>query len=578
MKHFFLLLTLAVFTSFADPTLPKPSVNYPQGYFQQPVAHVMRLGGTFGELRANHFHSGIDISPGSKQSNEPIYAAAEGYVSRITISSGGYGQALYIAHPNGYTTVYAHLEKLTFSIDTFVKRRQYLSESFEQNLELKPHELPITRGQQIGQMGNRGHSFGQHLHFEVRETQTDKPINPLLFGLTVPDKTPPVMRALKVYFFDKKREVLHTKTLDIVKNKTEFSILGDTIFVSSPYVAFGLKTYDKQDDKSGDNGIFSIEVTENTKPIYVFKAESFGFYETRYINAHLDYQAQMTSQGFFNRTFLLPGNVLSMYESVVDNGVVTVNNEVKTIEMVSKDIEGNTAKLRFYIKQKDFPIIEPVRNYNYYLPYNEPSLVQTEGAKFFFSKGSFYDNLYLSLAQTTEGGNFGTYSPTYHLHNTEVPIQWHTVISIKPVNLPQSLRDKAFIAFCPKNMTSILNCGGKWSDEGYLVSKNNRFGRYCIMIDQTPPDITPIKFQYNMRNVPKMSFKIKDNFETTGIGESITYRAMVDGAWILMEYDAKNNLLTHVFDDRITEGVHTLRLEVSDNRRNARVLEAQFVK
>ncbi len=573
-----LFFTLAVFTSFLDPAQPNPPVNYPKGYFQQPVAHTMQLSGTFGELRANHFHSGIDISPEPKQSNEPIYAAAEGYVSRITINAGGYGQAIFIAHPNGYTTVYGHLEKLAFSIDTFVKKRQYLTESFEQDLVLQPQDLPILRGQQIGLMGNRGHSSGQHLHFEIRETKTDRPINPLLFGFFVADKTPPVMRALKVYFFNEKKEVSNSKTLDIIRKTNGYSILGDTVFVPSAHVAFGLKTYDKQDGKSGDNGIFSIEMKQNDTVIYKFKAEAFSFNETRYLNAHLDYQAQMKSQGFFNRTFLLPGNALSMYENVVNNGVIDVGQGVKKITMESKDVAGNSATLTFYIKQKDFETYSQPKEYNYFLPYNEPSLIKVDGAKFFFSKGSFYENVYLKLAQTTEGGTYGTYSPTYHVHDAEMPIQWQMAVSIKPIGLPDSLKGKAFIAYCPKNQTSIFNCGGGWSDEGYLVSKNNRFGRYCIMIDQMPPNITPVRFQYDMRKSAKMSFRIQDNFESTGGGEGLKYRATVDESWILMEFDAKSNLLFHQFDERISPGEHVLRIEVTDNRRNVGIYETRFIK
>lgn len=578
MKHVLLLFTLAVFTSFADLTQPKPPVNYPKGYFQQPVAHTMQLSGTFGELRANHFHSGIDISPAPKQSNEPIYSAAEGYVSRISIRSGGYGQAIFIAHPNGYTTVYAHLEKLAFSIDTFVKKRQYLTESFEQDLILPPQDLPILRGQQIGLMGNRGHSSGQHLHFEIRDTKTDRPINPLLFGFFVADQTPPVMRALKVYFFNDKKEVVNTKTLDVIRKGSEYSIFGDTIFVPSAQVAFGLKTYDKQDGKSGDNGVFAIDMKQNDSLIYAFKAEQFGFDETRYLNAHLDYQAQMTNQGFFNRTFLLPGNVLSMYENVVNNGIISASTETKKITMESKDVAGNSAKLTFYIQQKDFSTFTQPKDYTYYLPHNEPSIIKVEGAKFYFSKGSFYENVYLKFAQTTEGGTFGTYSPTYHVHNAEIPIQWQTVISIKPIGLPDSLRDKAFIAYCPKNQATIFNCGGGWSDEGYLVAKNNRFGQYCMMVDRTPPTIIPVRFQWDMRKSTKISFRIQDNFESTGGGEGLKYKATVDGFWILMEFDAKNNLLFHQFDERISQGEHQLRIEVTDNRRNVGIYEAKFIK
>ena len=584
MKHLFYFLTLAVFTSFTDPTIPKkPIPNYPKGYFQSPVAHTIELAGTFGELRANHFHSGIDISPGRKLSNEPIYAAAEGYVSRIQVQAGGYGQALYITHPNGYTTVYGHLEKLAFSIDTFLKKKQYASESFEQNLILQPQDLPILRGQEIGIMGNRGHSAGQHLHFEIRETKTDNPINPLLFGFNVSDNIAPTINALKVYLLNEKKEIVDTKILDVVRRGKDYAILGDTVFVASNQVAFALKTYDKQDGKSGSNGVYSIEMNQNDSLLFQFKTERFGLNETRYLNAHLDYTAQMSRQGFFNRTFLLPGNQLSMYESVVNNGIIYMNNDVKKITLKSMDAAGNATTLQFYLKNKNFIINSKPKTYNYFLPFDEPSLINTEGAKFFFSKGSFYENVYLNFAQTTEGGNYGTYSPTYHVHDAQTPLHYLMTVSLKPVALPDSLRKKAFIAFCPRGETSVYNCGGGWSEEGYLVGKNNKFGRYCIMIDQTPPKITPIRFQYDMKKFSKMSFRIRDNIETVGGGEGLKYRAEVDGTWFLMEFDGKSDVLYHQFDDFIDKsqpeiigGEHTFRLEVTDNRGNSSVLEGKF--
>lgn len=585
MKHLFYLLTLTFCTSFTDPTLTiQPSPNYPTGYFQSPVNHSLQLSGTFGELRANHFHSGIDISAGTNLSKEPIYAAAEGYVSRISIQAGGYGQAIFISHPNGYTTVYGHLDKLAFSIDTFLKRKQYATESFEQNIILSPQDLPILRGQEIGRMGNRGHSAGEHLHFEIRETDTDKAINPLLFGLTVVDDIAPTINALKVYLLNDNKEIIDTKVLDVVRRGKDYAIIGDTVFVASGQVGFALKTYDRHNGKSGTNGIYSIELKQNDTTAFEFKTEKFGFNETRYLNAHLDYQAQMSRQGFYNRTFILPGNQLSMYSNVVNNGILTViNDDIKKITLTSTDAAGNISTLQFYLKNKNFVVSSKPKVYNYFLPYNEPSIIKTDKAKFFFAKGSFYENLYLNFAQTTEGGNFGTYSPTYHVHYPQTPLHSLMTVSIMPTDLPDSLRKKAFIAFCPNGERNVYSCGGAWSEEGFLVAKNNRFGRYSIMIDQKPPKITPLRFQYDMRKFDRMAFRIRDNISTAGTGEGLKYRATVDDTWFLLEFDGKSETLFHQFGDIMDQTIfqnpateHTLRLEVTDNRGNSSVLEGKF--
>jgi murein DD-endopeptidase MepM/ murein hydrolase activator NlpD len=574
-SHLFFITILLFFASFSDPQLP---INpYPQGYFQSPVAHDIKMGGSFGELRVGHFHSGIDISAAPKQDNEPIYAAAEGYISRISIEAGGYGQALYIAHPNGYTTLYGHLEKLAPQIQAYLRKKQYETEHFEQYLVLQPHEIPINRGQQIGLMGNRGHSFGEHLHFEIRETATNETINPLLFGLTVRDNIPPSIRNLKVYFLDEKQEVLDSKILSLVKKGDGYGIVGDTL--NSPSVLLGLavKTYDTHNGKSGDNGIYSMELFDNENAIFKFKAERFSFNETRYVNAHLDYFEQTHQGGFYHRAFKLKGNKLnSMYENVVDNGIIKLGETAKNIQIKVSDINGNSAYLRFVVRVNGSITNSIPKTYNYELPYNEASLINMNGAKFFFKEGSFYNNIFLNSGVITEGGSYGIYSPTYLISEDRNPMHYPMTVSIQSINLPDSLKSKAFIAYCPKGGGKTYNAGGTWKEDGFLTTKSSQFGSYSIMTDLTPPSIQPLSFQADMRKSSKISFKIKDNYESSGSANGLSYRATVDGKWFLMEFDEKNDVLFHKFEHDEIVGEHQLRLAVKDDRGNLKVFEGKF--
>jgi hypothetical protein len=578
LKGFFLLnqavfiFIIPFFASFSDPRHP-----YPQGYFQSPVAHNIVLGGSFGELRAGHFHSGIDISGAPKKDNEPIYAAAEGYVKHITISAGGYGQALLIAHPNGYTTLYGHLDKFSSQIQAYVRQKQHEKESFQQELELQPNEIPITRGQQIGFMGNRGHSFGEHLHFEIRETATNITINPLLFGLSVFDDIPPSIRSLKVYFLNEKREVLDSRILNLVKKGDGYGIVGDTLNTPSVYMGLAVKTYDTHNGKSGDNGIYSMELFDNEKEVYKFKAEKFSFDETRYLNAHLDYYEHTHKGGNYHRAFRIWGNKLSMYENVVDDGIIKLSETAKNIQIKISDVRGNSSFLRFAARTDGSTIIPYPKSYTYLLPHNEASIINMTGAKFHFKVGSFYENVYLNSGVTTEGGSYGIYSPIYMLSEDRNPMHYSMSISIKPINLPDSLKNKAFVAYCPRQSTKSYNCGGTWSEDGFLTARNHKFGSYCIMTDLAPPTIRAISFQSDMRKSSKISFKIKDNYESEGTAEGLSYRATVDGKWFLMEFDAKYDTLFHKFEDNELEGgEHVLRLAVSDNRGNLAVYEGKF--
>jgi Peptidase family M23 len=563
------------FASFSDPN---PPINpYPQGYFQSPVAHEIKMGGSFGELRQGHFHSGIDISAAPKRDNEPIYAAAEGYISRISIEEGGYGQALYIAHPNGYTTLYGHLEKFIPQIQALVRKKQYETEKFEQYIVLKTNEIPITKGQQIGLMGNRGHSFGEHLHFEIRETASNAPINPLLFGLRVTDDIPPSIRGLKVYFLDEKREVLDTKIMSVVKKGNGYGIIGDTLNAPSLFLGLALKTYDTHNGKSGDNGIYSMELFDNENPIYKFKAERFSFDETRYVNSHMDYFEQTHRGGYYHRAFKLKGNKLnSVYENVVDNGIIKINETVKNIQIKISDVNGNSSFLRFVVRANGNIINSIPKTYTYALPYNEASLINMNGAKFFFKEGSFYENIYLNSGVTTEGGSYGVYSPTYLVSEDRSPMHYSMTVSIKPINLPDSLKNKAFVAYCPRSGGKTYNSGGTWKEDGFLTTKNTQFGSYSIMTDLTPPTIQALSFQYDMRKSGKISFKIKDNYETEGSAEGLTYRATIDDKWFLMEFDSKTDVLFHKFENDEMLGEHVLRLSVKDNRGNETVYEGKF--
>ncbi len=571
-----------------EPTVSVPpsreigmQAQYPKGYFASPVSGSLVLSGTFGELRANHFHSGIDITP-TRSGNEPIFAAADGYVTRIRIQEGGYGQALYIVHPNGYTTVYGHLNSFSSEIQAFLRKKQYETESFEQDLALLPTDLPVRQGQQVATMGNRGHSFGQHLHFEIRETATEKTINPLLFGFNVPDDVAPKFDGLKVYLLDDKKEVIGTRYISMVKKSAnEYAIAGDTLEVAAPNVAFALKATDRQGGNSGENGIFTLDLLSDKVPMYRFKAEKFGFDETRYINAHIDYFEQHVRRTFYHRAFRLAGDMLSMYDSVQNNGVIAMQQTsgtdscCKKITLTASDVAGNTATFSFVARAKQLSIISVSKPYTYFLPFDKESIIKpNEGAIFYFPKGCFYENVYTRFGVTnTEGGQF---AQTYQLHDVASPIHYDFRIALKPQNLPDSLRNKAFIAYCTREDGRTYTCGGTWDDEGFLTAKNSRFGNYSIEVDQTPPTITPSNFSEKMAKTSRLSFKIRDNIE----GRPLRYRAEIDGQWILMELDGKSDLLYCRFEDLPnplnTEGDHLLKITVTDDRENTRVFECRF--
>jgi hypothetical protein len=582
MKHLFIAFSILLFTSFYNPNgEEKPTVGppqYPQGYFASPVAGTMELAGSFGELRANHFHAGIDIAPTSS-GNEPIFATADGYVSRIRTQENGYGQALFINHPNGYTTVHAHLHAFSNEIKAYLRQKQYETENFEQDLVLQPTDIPVKQGQQIALMGNRGASRGQHLHFEIRETKTDKAVNPLLFGFHVPDNVPPKFEDLKVYLMDDKKEVIGKRYFNPKRQVPGlYKIEVDTVDVAAPNVAFAIQAIDLQSGNSGENGIYTLELKSNDVTVYKFRAEKCGFDETRYLNAHVDYLEHYTRQYFFHRAFRLPGDQLKMYESLQNDGIIPLSmtdSACKKITLLATDVMGNTTTLSFVVRPKaqtNFPTAKP---YTYLFPFDKESVIKPDSSAFFyFPKGCFYENLNIRFGQSyTEGGQF---SQTYQLHEVQTPIQYDFRIGIKPLNLPDSLRSKAFIAYCTRTNGQTTTCGGTWDKDGFLTTKNSKFGNYAIEVDQTPPTIKPEDFAMKMTKSDMLSFKISDNIE----GRPVRYRAEMDGQWFLMELDGKYDLLYCYLKDLPsplnTEGEHSLKLTVTDDRGNVKVFERKF--
>ncbi len=567
------IIAFLCFIVFAALTITD---EYPKDYFRSPVQHDIKLSGTFGELRPNHFHSGIDIKSAKGGEGDAIVAVADGYITRISESGSGYGKALYIAHPNGYTTVYAHLRTYAPHINEYVKSEQYTRKSFALNLLLEPEQFPVKKGEKIAEMGNTGSSGGPHLHFEIRDTKTEEPINPLFFGFKVNDTQSPKMHQVRVYQLNEDRETQLANSYDLVAAGGGYTLKNKTIEVPAQKVGIALKTYDYMDGVTNWNGVYSIAMYKNDSLVYQFRASRFSFDQTRYMNAHVDYEEVMTRKSYLNRCYTLPGNQLtSLYDKVVNNGVVELApDETARITLVSKDIKGNETKAQFFLRQKG-TLVEKQKTYNYFLPYNDESIIDNGLLYLYFPKGCFYENLYLNYHIADEASD-NIFSAIHQISNYKTPVQQYFDVALQPINLPNPLKNKAFVAYCSTS-GSITNVGATWKNDR-LWGKSRTLGNYCIMLDTVPPSVKIVDFQQDMRRKSQMVFSISDNFRTDGDAKALSFSATVDGEWILMEYDAKTARLFHRFDGNIAAGQHQLRLEVVDAMGNKRILERSFIR
>ena len=568
------LLSISLSVLLLAFVLPNDENRYPKDFFAAPVSGQLRLSGTFGELRPDHFHSGIDIKGGL---GVPIYAAGDGEVYCIKINPGGYGSVMYIRHPNGYTTLYAHLSGFSPELARFIEDKQYTAQLFAVELYPEPGRFPVKKGQLVAKMGNTGHSFGPHLHFEIRETATDRSINPLLFGLQVVDNTPPRVHELKLYQLGENQQLAETRRVPLLIKNGQYSVTGDTLKVKTKQVGLAIKAYDHMDGVNNWNGIYTIELFVDDRRVYQFATEKLDFTETRYINAHVDYEERVSRNSYFHRCFLLPGNALSMYEQVQESGkIVIADKQVRKINIAIKDVAGNTARTQFWLKLDTALVTAAARQYNYLLPYNQPSVINSNDIKLHFPEGTFYEDCYMQYSVVPER-SANVFSKVHTLHHTRVPVHRFYNMALKPVNLPDSLRGKAFVAYCSSN-GKVTNYGGKWQPDGMLKAEVRTLGEFCIKVDTVPPTITPERFSPVLSKVSSVSFRIRDNFGAAGTVAGLNYRAEIDGQWVLMDYDQKYDRITYRFTPRVTPGAHVFHLEVWDGMGNKRVWDKNFTR
>mgnify|MGYP000474372297 CR=1 FL=1 len=327
LKSFLLIVMLLTYTS-----------TIAQDY-SAPLNFRMLLSGTFGELRGNHFHAGIDIKTEGVE-GQKVYSIADGYISRIKVSTWGYGKVLYITHPEtGHTSVYAHLQSFSAKIDSIVKKKHYQKESFEINFYPNANTIQIKKGEVIALSGNSGGSGGAHLHFEIRDTKTEHPINPLQFGFNIADNIPPTLSKLKIYAFDTTLIDGYNKSKIINIKKTNNKYAIDENPKISGSFGLGISTYDKSNDSYNKNGVYSIKLCVDTNICYKFTVDELDFSTSRFINAHIDYAEKKESKNKYHRCYKLPNNKLTNYSNLINDGIINiqfrVEQESQTEVMVS---------------------------------------------------------------------------------------------------------------------------------------------------------------------------------------------------------------------------------------------------
>ena len=532
--------------------------------FALPFDFPVLFSGNFAELRSNHFHGGVDFKT-QGVTGKPIHAPANGYVSRVTVSPGGYGNALYVTHYNGYTTVYGHLDKFMPEIERLVRRRQYRDEVFAVDISFAQDEHPVQRGDIIALSGNTGYSFGPHLHFEIRETESNELVNPLLFYKKyVRDSKPPKATAVTLYPRPGVGAV-NGKAVKAVR-RIAGSTVNDTLSVWGE-VGFAVKALDYMDDTSNNFGIYRTELFVDDSLLFSCTMDRVAFSENRLINAWVDYEAYYLHGEWYMRSHLLDNNPLRLL-SVNDNrGWLRVDEErLYKVKYRLWDMHGNASTYTFVVKGKqcDLPRINSAAAQH--LCWDVDNELRDLGMRLKIPAGELFGDATLRVERTEQPGAL---SDRYALNASATPLWNGCELSIRMKQLPPAeLIDKCYIRRLRGK--SGHGVGGKFKD-GLMVAKITSLGSYEVAIDTVPPVVKPVN-EKNWRKSGHLSFYISDS--ETGIS---SYKGYIDGEFKLFKFSSKNARLTcDLRAEGVPHGTHRLRLSVTDGAGNETIVEKVF--
>ncbi len=546
--------------------------------FISPVRIPLQLSANFGELRLDHFHTGIDIKTQGVSGKE-VVAAASGYIYRISVSPGGFGKAIYIKHQSGYSTVYGHLSTFAPEIEKWVISHQYEKKSFLVNLFPTKDRFPVIQGDIIAFSGNSGSSAGPHLHYEVRKSDIEIPINPLGFEFGIEDNIKPVIEKLVIYPGNQKTLINNNNNnlkLKVSGGQGNYFISAENVITINGIAGFGVKSFDLLNNSNSKCGLYSLELIIDSVPRFSYVMDSFSFNETRYINSHIDYEHYLKEKSFIERTFVLPNDKLSIYNDIVDRGLFNFNDErVHFIEIYLTDYHKNKSSLKFKVKgtQKKPPHFkENVDTGLIIMPYNKTNRFRSENVSLIIPSGSLYDTLYFNYKKTK--GAKEMLSDLHAIHNKYTPVHKPYMLYIKPtINLPDKKSKMLIVQLDDDEVKKPLP--SSWSED-YMKAEAPNFGNFYIGIDTVPPLIQANGLSPGINLTGKKEIRIKITDDLSGIK---SYEGTIDEKWALFEYDQKNNILVYRFDEkRITSGTkHALSIKVIDNKDNISYFIREFI-
>lgn len=535
--------------------------------FCNPVKIPMLLAGNFCELRSNHFHGGLDIKTKGVEGYN-LHSIEDGYISRIKISAYGYGKALYIHHPkSGVTSVYAHMKSFSPKIKEYIQNIQKQKQKNSIDHSLKDNELPVKRDDIIGLSGNTGGSVAPHLHFELRDSKNQHPINPM-YAFDFNDSIKPVIQELMVYDLSTSRQadILKRKKLKPLKLTTGKYTFKDTI-LTSPHIGFGIKMYDQATGANNKNGVYSTEFYIDNELVWSIEMDEYSYAETRYLNSLIDYPYYKEFKQRFVKLFKDPNNKLNLYTTLKNNGHYTYDpHKVYYAKVICKDLKGNISLLDWHFKTSE-PFLESIPKGNYTINHNEDISLNHDELEISFSAKSLYTSLDLNIDYKKDDS-----IPSFKLEPEFTPIHQKVNVKIECPDVYKARIDKV----------CVIHKIGKY--KSWVKPKINRlnldfrirnFGSFTFDIDTDDPYATfpHLKENQNASKHKRISIKAYDLH--SGVK---SYSGKLDGKWVILEYDPKRNSFYYYFEEKPDGQKHTFEFEIIDICSNKNIIKRNFVR
>ena len=557
MKLLLSVIVIALFASVASGQVP----NYPQNYFRWPLNLRPEIVANMGELRSNHWHMGLDMRT-NQQVNHQVFAAAEGYIAYIGIRPLSFGRFIIINHPNGLSTLYAHLNDFAPEIERFITDYQYQQRSWATELTLDPGRFPVTKGAFIAYSGTTGGSQGPHVHFEIRETSTGKCLNPLMFGFPLADDVRPVFQKLAIY--DRTQSIYASPPRTITTKNTDSGyIVPGTPVVRTRLskLSFGIQAFDRMTGSTNQDGIYSASLYVDGKHITGFVIDSISYDETGYMNAHIDYPTRIGGGAYIQHLSKMPGDRTRIYRGEGDGVIELADTLPRAVRIEIRDAAQNISVLNFILqREQEVAVAKRTFPEGIIIP-GHPVHLHLKDFELDATSIAVYDTVNLQYDRL-EAMPAGAISYAHVVNSTLIPV--HDTVQVRLlVNRPLTTAEQG------KIIIQRISGKGKSTraarhDRGWAVAPFGDFGKYQAFIDQTPPTINGLGKgdTVNLSPVNRIVFTPTDNFGIAG------FSAELNGQWLRFTND-KGRSWIYEFDERCPYGVHELKVTVTDLAGNA---------